>query len=113
MKISSLIILLLLVGCTSRQLSIPDSSEGSSVGKNCSQSSECYLPIVPWGLSSYGPYEAQCIQNQCKVIVGVSLIQKCNQDLDCNCSFYNPPKSLPQDFACSCIEQWCTAIVAE
>ncbi len=84
-------------------------------GEGCSIDSDCILPPEPYGepygLSSYGPYDAKCIDSHCKIVD--DLLEDCKIDMDCNCSSYNPP-NLPKEYvACSCINKSCHVIVEE
>ncbi len=94
------------------QMGVEEVNELKTIRGTCSVNSDCILPTEPYGVNSYGPYDAQCIDSRCKVVV--NLLKNCKINSDCNCDAYNPPGRLPKEYvACSCVNRSCHVIVEE
>lgn len=92
-------------------------NEMLKVGTKCSDSSSCQLPFN-YAIQSNCPYEAQCLNNYCKVVCSMPYKRaeeeqsgdiQCEIDADCDCSYF----AGENDFPCICNKNHCLSIVVE
>lgn len=89
------------------------------VGVQCTESSECPLPMM-FAIQSNCPYQSACIDGACAVVCpvleqppvveeSVSYQVSCSDSSECDCSAWDTENQYP----CECVDGQCSAVVAQ